>query len=556
MMHMWQLIKLQLKVSLGLSALSWYRRHKDKRFFYGIGLVLLVVGSLSPMAWLYFRLIRTAYFTALMLGQPEAVLTMSLLSSSFFVLFFGSIYVLSAFYFSRDLSFLIPLPLQPRVILAAKFAVVLVNNYIIVAPLFLPALAVFGLNQGMGPLYWLAGLAVFLFLPVTPLAVGSAAILLLMRVTNFSGRRDALRLLGLMLLMVILVAFNYFVTSIPPGEEADFIQGLIAGERSLVNFLARAFPPAAFATRALSAPLPAAALNFLIFTAASLAVLPVISFLADRLFYRGLIGGEEISARRSISARELDRKLARSSSPVWAIAMREIKILIRTPIYLFNSVGILVIVPVLLLVPSLARGGLAPLLQMFTNVEQRLFLNLGAAAFIGVMALFTPGASSSFSREGKMFWLSKVIPVGPAQQIKGKILSSYLLAFLAVPYIILFTLFAVPFSLSELLMVILLGAALSFPVITLSLLADLLRPYLDWDNPQKAIKQNLNVVLGMVAGGAALYLVYLAGRLVYAGGAADPFVYLAVLVASLILGAVPYAILMKIADACYQKTGT
>jgi ABC-2 type transport system permease protein len=377
-----------------------------------------------------------------------------------------------------------------------------------------------------------------------------------MRITNFGGRKDTLRLLGMMLLVVVLVIFNYFATNIPPGEEAQFIERLFVGEESLVSFLARAFPPAAFATRALSAPPAVALLNYLAYLLINLAAITLMFLLADRLFYRGLIGGEEISARKSISARELEKRLTRSSSPVWAIALREIKILVRTPIYLFNSVGMLLLLPVLLLVPALARGGIGPILQQFQNFEQRLILNLGAAAFIGGMALFTPASSSSFSREGKNFWISKIIPVEPAVQIRGKILYSYLIALLAVPLIVLFSLFAARFSLSELVMVILLGAALSFPAITLSLLVDILRPYLDWDNPQKAIKQNLNVVLGMVAGGAAFYLVYLAGRLVFERGAADLYIYLAVLLTSLFLGAVPYAILVRIAEARYRNTGS
>lgn len=555
-MHMWQLIKLQLKVSLGLSALNWYRRHRDKRFYFGIGLFLLVIASLSPIAWLYYQLLRLAYVTALMLGQPEMVLTMSLVAASVFVLFFGSIYVLSAFYFSRDLSFLIPLPVQPRDILGSKFAVVLLNSYAIVAPFFLPALYIFGRGQNAGALYWLVGLFLVLLLPVTPLAIGSAVILLLMRITNFGARKDTLRLVGMMLLLVVLVAFNYFATNIPPGEEAEFVARLLTGEQSPVSLLARAFPPVVFATRSLAATPAQAFLNFLIFLGISLVAMAGMFFLTDRLFYRGLIGGEETPDRKAISAGELERRLARASSPIWAIAMREIKTLVRTPIYLFNSLAMLLILPLILLIPGLGGGGLPPLLQFAQTHSHRIILNLGAAAFIGGMALFTPAASSSFSREGKLFWISRIIPVKPAEQVRGKILYSYLIALLSVPLIILYSLFAARWTLSELLMVILLGVALSFPAITLSLLVDLLRPYLDWDNPQKAIKQNLNVVLGMLAGGAAFYLVYLAGRLVFDSAAADLFVYLTVLAVSLILGAIPYAILMKIADGRYQKTGS
>ncbi|HOL16150.1 MAG TPA: hypothetical protein PLZ49_08160, partial [Bacillota bacterium] len=89
--------------------------------------------------------------------------------------------------------------------------------------------------------------------------------------------------------------------------------------------------------------------------------------------------------------------------------------------------------------------------------------------------------------------------------------------------------------------------------ITSSLLIDLLRPYLTWDNPQKAIKQNLNVVFGMVAGGALYYLIYLAGRQAYAAtGAALPL-FLAVLGGALAIGALCYGILVKIAPARYRE---
>jgi ABC-2 type transport system permease protein len=79
------------------------------------------------------------------------------------------------------------------------------------------------------------------------------------------------------------------------------------------------------------------------------------------------------------------------------------------------------------------------------------------------------------------------------------------------------------------------GVVLSIPglrgILAAGLLVDLLRPYLTWDNPTKAVKQNLNVVFAMfvafwvigigaflavkmITAGLALWQVYL-GVIVY-----------------------------------------
>ncbi len=52
----------------------------------------------------------------------------------------------------------------------------------------------------------------------------------------------------------------------------------------------------------------------------------------------------------------------------------------------------------------------------------------------------------------------------------------------------------------ELILVVILGLLASLPAIVACLLIDLIRPYLNWDNPQKSIKQNINVVLAMFVG--------------------------------------------------------
>ena len=109
-----------------------------------------VIVSLSPILFVYAQMMQSAYVIAAGLGQPGIILASTVVLSSLMVLVFSLTYVMSVFYFSRDLTLLVPLPLLPRDILGAKFFVVLILDYLTVAPFYLPALSVFGVNSGAG----------------------------------------------------------------------------------------------------------------------------------------------------------------------------------------------------------------------------------------------------------------------------------------------------------------------------------------------------------------------------------------------------------------------
>ena len=80
--------------------------------------------------------------------------------------------------------------------------------------------------------------------------------------------------------------------------------------------------------------------------------------------------------------------------------------------------------------------------------------------------------------------------------------------------------------------------AAAFVLTAVGMIIDLARPLLDWTNPQKAIKQNLNVLLAFFADFGVLFLLYLAvrvfGRMGWTGWRtpAALFVLLAVLSAA------------------------
>ncbi|HZK24335.1 MAG TPA: hypothetical protein VFC74_02985 [Oscillospiraceae bacterium] len=551
-MRLLTLIKMQLNVSFNWSALKWYAKHDKKKILGGIALLLFILVSLAPVYYfLAINFLETVYLSGYSLGQPEFILTFAIVAVSMLVLFFAIPFIMATFYFSRDLALLVPLPFLPHEIIGAKFSTVVIQEYLTVLPFMLPALYFYGTGQNAGPYFWLVGILLTLLLPIIPLAIISAAILFLMRVTNLGKRKDLLRYLGMMLMLAAVLGFNYFMTKLEPMTQEELMNLLFAKE-GLATLISRVYPPALWATRALAAEGTTALLNLAMFVILTSMGVMLTLYLGDRLFYRGLIGGDEVTARRDISVDRLAKAMSQVSSPAWAIAKREIKVLLRTPIYFFNSVAVILIMPLAMFLPLIWGNAMEPILTMLETLAP-LYLNLGAAASIALVAAFAPAASTSFSREGKQFWLSQVMPVVPQEQINGKIIYSLLLSLLGIPLVFLASFLLFHWTNQELILISLVGMFLTLPSITVSLLIDLLRPYLTWSNPQAAIKQNFNAVFGMVATGVLYYLMYQFAMYMLQQQYSDFVIYSGVVASSLLLAALPYGIMVKIAERRFRE---
>jgi hypothetical protein len=103
----------------------------------------------------------------------------------------------------------------------------------------------------------------------------------------------------ILLLMVFLL--NYFLTGIPEGEEIAYIERMLQKSEGLLIQMTRIFPPAILAIRALTVAGPAKLTWFFYFLLINLAGGAAVYLAGQKLFYRGLIGGTEVSKGKSYS---------------------------------------------------------------------------------------------------------------------------------------------------------------------------------------------------------------------------------------------------------------
>jgi len=550
------LLKINLNLNFGISALKYRFTREKKKRWEPILVAFAIIAGVCPMIALYSLMMLGVFSTGLALNQPEIVLTVAFLFGQLMVLVFGIFYVMSMLYFANDLNILVPLPLKPYEVLGSKLAVVMVNEYMTLLPILLPPVIIYGVGMKQHFFYWVKAIAIILVSPVIPLILDALFLLIIMRFVNVRRNKDLFAILGGIIGICFAVGINVITQRMPKGNEEEFVRNLLLGNIELIELIGRKFPPSIWVTKALSQTGISGILYLLLFIIVSAFMFVVLIWLANRIFYKGLLAGQEVSRKRKkLTTSEAERQFSRVTSPVTTIFQREWKILVRTPVYLLNGLSGIIIAPMIIAVMFISQksGDMKELFELINQPGMQLVLTLIA---IGVV-LFTAGmnlvASTAVSREGQTFWISKIIPVSPKQQVMGKFLNSFSVSLLGV--VIMSVVMAIIFALPvvRFIVIVVIGIASSVAMTALNLLIDVLHPKLTWNNPQEAMKQNMNGLLGMLISFAIMAILAVAAVTMAIAKLSEWIIYGTVLLICAVISVPSLLGLFAAAEKSYRK---
>ena len=564
-------IRAGLRSNFGLAVLK-HRLFVEKKDRWLVPLIGLAALGVVPMFYGIVLLIENVYIVLKPMGQERLLLSFGILAGQVLILLFGIYYVIAAFYFSRDLELLIPLPLRPGEVMASKFAVIVINEYLTVAAIVLPVVITVGVLAKAGVGYWVNAALVYLALPVIPLAVVSVAVVAMMRFVNISRRKDAFILVGSLALIgltfALQVSLGRSAGNGGPEASAEALAAFFTSPDSLLYRFGSVFPPGIWATKAIAAGFTGEGLsNLALLLGVSVAVFAGMIVVAEKLFYRGLIGiGETTGKKRRLTRAEMARRVSSGRRAFAAVFGREWKIMNRTPIFLLNGVLVSVFVPAIFVIMASidtgtkggggGQGGDPMVLIRAMLAANPLVVVLGSALFMTICGSINGTASSTFSREGAQFWISQVIPVAPREQAAAKFVHSYLVAMLGVVTASVVAAVFFHIRVAHLAPAFVLSMVAGVLLTAAGMMIDLARPLLDWTNPQKAIKQNLNVLLALVADVVILTAAFFGVKALVRAKLGASVVLGVVFVALAGLAAASYAALLKFADKRYPEIET
>lgn len=490
------LTRVLLKNSMGMMS-DGKSKKAFNVFIYGVLAVCMI-----PLGFTLYMMFNTAMAQLQPLQQEGAVLALGFHLSSLVTFLFSIFLIPSIFYFSKDSETLLALPLPPQTILSAKFSVCLVYEYAFTLIVCVPLYIAYASNAAIGIPYILLALVIFITLPIYPLVLSSIITMLLMRFVPFFKNRDRFNMIAGILSIILAFGFSFAMNSGTIAEDPNaLISMLTQGNNSMISLFSKIFPAIPFAAEALISSDALQLVYYILITCAALAVLVI---LGKWLYFKGAIGFSETkSSRKELSAKDFARVSRHSKVRTYLI--KELRLLIRTPVYAINCIGMCVLMPIMLLVIFITADA-DVLLQQLPDITPYLDGMLPYAVLAGMASGFLFSnlnmiSSTAISREGTNISFMKYIPMSLKQQLQAKVLSGILMSVISMLLTMVCVYFLLPiFPLTWYFA----AAAASLITIVLgnyaSLALDILHPKLVWEQEAAAVKQNMSGIVSMLAG--------------------------------------------------------
>ena len=429
-------------------------------------------------------------------GLGELFLLLGLVTYTSLIIFLGISQVLSKLYFSDDISMLLPLPVSAADILGSKLISITVNSLLFALITVLPI----SLKYGGDWFFYLSAILGAVAATLLTISLIAMIEIVLMRFFNrLPNLKSLLQIVSMFMVIIFVLGFQWLMKlgqdmNISPESLPQLIEEL-SGKIYLLLPQVKLWM-IALTESALWERLGA----LLLLLASALIIWQLVSRLGSRLFIKGLADNRVIAVRKHM----LKRKTPGVRPVFLDIALKEIAEILKTPIYFFNIASIGVLIPILLMFPILINEGgdnfLSDINGLYGALEFSLGNNIGVGLLIGLLGsiffgVTSQSAVSSITREGKRLWLVQTLPVKVKDQVNGRLVASYVFQTVGIlpSALILWLLLRPPL---EMVVAFFLGVGITaWMTSNLGLLIDILRPKLNWDNPQEAIKQNMNIFL-------------------------------------------------------------
>lgn len=496
MNKIFKMTKVQLEAAFGLSSMLYDIKQNKKNLRKPL-LTLVLILLVAPAYALLFMLVKIMYESFGALGTPESVLAIGVVATAGITFVFGLMYTFGALFSSKDLDMLLAMPVKPEHIVASKLLYCIIIEYLFAIPVMFPFVFFYASMFSSGVLFILYALVMTLFMPMIPIALTAVLEMLLIRL--FGMRVSAEKVQTVFMFVGLAFGLGVSFLSQSAGRyNGTELADMLADKAAMFSQISAGYFPSKFFASALSQSAGLSGfLYFLAFIAVSAAIFALALVIADK-FYIGAVTSGNLTQAAKVTKGSFsgsDTTAMKPQSKAIAIFKYDMRIMLRTGIFMFNTIFIIPMLPIIFAVSMMMQG------EGMTQALRAVVGSVGdiSGVFYLMIILFMCGitatTSTTFSREGRGFWIQQVIPVSPKDQLLGRCLASVLInaalfVFCVVPVAII-----VKWSVVYSAALIITGTILTLIPSLMGAIIDIIRPKLDWDDPAKAVKQNLNSMI-------------------------------------------------------------
>ena len=456
-------------------------------------------GVLFPVAFGVGILVKLMTETLLPIGCEALGIQLMFHIICLFTVIFGINVIFNEFYFSNDIEYLLPWPLRAYQIIASKFTAAFYSENIMQFILVLSCVIGYGIGARMGILNWILSIIGIITLPIIPLTYCAILSILLMAFTRFIRSKDRIQKISVALIFLMVIALVASIGFLQNMDIDTYIETLANGDQTFFKVMNIVFPNVPLFVKTFSEGSLSA---LLVYVAIHAIAVGIMLLLSEVLYFRGVIG--LTSAGNKNHKKSLDQLLSqcRQKSPAYSYFLKEVRILVRTPVFFTNCIAINFLWPIFIyamtkimhydITLELLRSQYAQ-----RNLRIQLFFLLGIVGISVLITALNSLSSNAISREGKHFSFMKYIPVPyetqwnvkafvgilfPAVGILIFFLPACIIIRVPVVHIILFTLLSL--------------MSITF-VADMGIYIDSIQPKLIWDDEMSALRENYNTFFAM-----------------------------------------------------------
>lgn len=406
-------------------------------------------------------------------------------------------------YFSKDTDSILTLPLKPYQIILARTNVMIILEFAVNMLIGLVPLIIYGVKLNCGALYYISVIIGLLLLPILPIIIISLISMVIMSFSKITKNKNKFQLFTTLIMLVLVIAFSVAITRIDSETMTDEqMAQTLTSAGGFTEMLKTYFPTFGFLVNSIHSN---NILTILFETIKTIAVtfLGIVIYLlcAQKLYFKGLIGSlysGEKTKKGKVKIKTKSRRLGTT------YVLKELKILIRNPVYLVQCVLPALIFPVLIvalifILSDEELKGITNSLTLMLNFNKPLIL-MGLVAIMQFFAMFIYVSITAISREGKNATFIKYIPVPLYKQYMYKIIPNILMNIFSILIVLGVARYLLPIQITDLIIVFAVSILMNISLSMLCLIMDLKRPKLQWNTEYAVVKQNMNLVFPMIFG--------------------------------------------------------
>ncbi len=412
---------------------------------------------------------------------------------------------LNILFFSKDIEYLIPLPISSIKIIMAKFNCLIISSYIINAIVILPVLVVYGVLLKLGITFYIVGLLVVLLFPIIPVILTSIIVTIIMKFTNIIKNKDMVQYITVFVTLIFVIGIQMLSSS---GSSNEITNEELANMLLETNGLVEMYSDYFITLKTINNAL----LNY---NSLNGMISVLVLFLETIVVY--ILGGiitskMYIKAITSLQTQGIKKSKKTSKdkdyiekTPLKSYVKKEFINLTRNPIFFMQCMLPSILFPVLFSFPiivSLKESGEEGILELQNLILQNIETQRGIFVSLAIVAfcfMFNFISATAVSRDRNNSTFMKYIPVNLEKQCLYKTIPGMILNMIPLIYFLIIIKIIVPIaSIKILLYISVVSILMNIFNNYCFIIIDLINPKLEWITEYAVVKQNVNMFFQIV----------------------------------------------------------